>query len=700
MNEKYPFDQRRDSNVDVSENENDFLERIRNSIHTVSVDCLDELAPHDVDRLARIKAEHWTEFDVTGDVLEDLASLKAFCVMDLPQSATLPKNDSWLPVLAHEHLVAFRRLIGATNEDSARSTSSSNGYPYDCRYACQWRRIDACSMICATNLPCSIQNIPTQKGFPIGGKVYEEIVNFIRGMDDDVPSSSNKSSVIFPQKLSTIQNMAHEFEKGELETDKFVSIGKRLKSSEKFDSSESETHLLLGNHLTRSNSVEQVDIESMKVVPRFDDSLLPKQVSCSIEGNEIVINTPRFAAFIPKKPSKVSHTPKKPIGKACPGFFKVFDGIKKRIPCVFEITARDSTNASVKKNGCWQYCYGCNLLSVHLVYKEDSNKRMNEKNMRLSKSGEKCYACKETEELEFVGSYAFCPTHMEKTAKMNEKNMRLSKSGEKCYACKETEELEFVGSYAFCPTHMENSAKNNAKNNGSDKSLKSLRDHYARKKARVAVEIPVIEAVNLALNHYAKLLKPISDWLLSEKVVIYDTESDGVGATNALEKTREYHFYHCSTKKHLNIWVRRKDGTPNPFYTHETAREQILSFIGDAEFLVAFEPPSNDRYRLKSLFGDAVYEEEIEPKVIDLKRTVVNRIFTTDSTKENTRIYLRGFTQPDVYENLLQVGTHVYPSPDYFLPIPDALNHPDKKCEKDVRRLTNLFLFFRSVIAQ
>ena len=95
-----------------------------------------------------------------------------------------------------------------------------------------------------------------------------------------------------------------------------------------------------------------------------------------------------------------------------------------------------------------------------------------------------------------------------------------------------------------------------------------------------------------------------------------------------------------------------------------------------------------------------MYEEHIAPKVIDLKRTVVNRIFTTDKAKENTRIYLRGFTQPDVYENLLQVGTHVYPSPGYFLPIPDALNHPDKKCEKDVRQLTNLFLFFRSVIAQ
>ena len=246
----------------------------------------------------------------------------------------------------------------------------------------------------------------------------------------------------------------------------------------------------------------------------------------------------------------------------------------------------------------------------------------------------------------------------------------------------------------------EDSAKKNAKYNCSEKYLKSLRDHYARKKKRVPVEIPVIKAIDLAPEHYKELLEPISDWLLSEKVVIYDTESDGVGA-NTLEKTREYHFYDCSTKKHLNIWASRKgkNGKLNPLYTHETARNQILSFIRDAEFLVAYEPPSNDRIRLKSLFGDAVYDKDIAPKVIDLKRAVVNRIFTTDKAKDNIRIYLTGLTQSEVYKNLLHVDKHVSP-PDYFLPIPHDLNHPDGKCEKDVRQLTNLFLFFRSVIAQ
>jgi hypothetical protein len=101
-------------------------------------------------------------------------------------------------------------------------------------------------------------------------------------------------------------------------------------------------------------------------------------------------------------------------------------------------------------------------------------------------------------------------------------------------------------------------AKKKTKNNSnsSEKSLKSLRDRYAKNKPRDTVEIP-IEAVNLELHHYVELLEPVSNWLLSEKVVIYDTESDGVVASNTLEKTREYHFYDCSAKAHLNIRGRR-----------------------------------------------------------------------------------------------------------------------------------------------
>jgi hypothetical protein len=74
--------------------------------------------------------------------------------------------------------------------------------------------------------------------------------------------------------------------------------------------------------------------------------------------------------------------------------------------------------------------------------------------------------------------------------------------------------------------------------------------------------------VNDNLEYFVSLLAPFQDGLLSNKVIIYDTESDGVGATHALELTREYHFYSLATGKPLNVWARKKDGRVNPKYTH------------------------------------------------------------------------------------------------------------------------------------
>jgi hypothetical protein len=65
-----------------------------------------------------------------------------------------------------------------------------------------------------------------------------------------------------------------------------------------------------------------------------------------------------------------------------------------------------------------------------------------------------------------------------------------------------------------------------------------------------------------------------------------------------LELTREYHFYSLATEMPLNVCARKKDGRVNPT-------------------LIAYEPPSNDRNRLKSLLGDQVYAALVEPKVAD-----------------------------------------------------------------------------------
>ena len=212
-------------------------------------------------------------------------------------------------------------------------------------------------------------------------------------------------------------------------------------------------------------------------------------------------------------------------------------------------------------------------------------------------------------------------------------------------------------------------------------------------------EQPVAQWVNDNPKFFARLLIPFKSWLLSKKVIIYDTESEGVGATYILEKTREYYFYDMPTKHELNILVRTKSGVVNSQYSHADARVQILAFIQDCDYLVAYEPPSNDRNRLKSLFGNDVYEALVKPKVIDFKRTIINSLI--NKSLGGQLIYLPGRTQPEVYDSLLKVGDVSHPEPQGFLPIPDAWKHDiDMKCRVDVHILHNLFIYFRSVLSQ
>ena len=199
--------------------------------------------------------------------------------------------------------------------------------------------------------------------------------------------------------------------------------------------------------------------------------------------------------------------------------------------------------------------------------------------------------------------------------------------------------------------------------------------------------------------HFSSLLFNFKEWLSCNNVIIYDTESDGRGATHTLEKTREYFFFNLATKEELHILRRTKFGQVNPDYSHEQAAQAIRSFCRTARFLVAYEPPSNDRNRLKSLLGETVFEAEFQEKCIDFKNSAVNSLFTTDTTQENARIYLRGLTQAEVYQDLLQVGSHSFPEPEYFLRIPEYWKKDvNLKCRLDVYRLHNLFVLFQSIL--
>lgn len=273
----------------------------------------------------------------------------------------------------------------------------------------------------------------------------------------------------------------------------------------------------------------------------------------------------------------------------------------------------------------------------------------------------------------------------------------------RCKLCDETDDLILVGHYHFCPVHKEyvkeQNDKNNPKNNGSKSSLKSLQNHRATKKDKRDVLVPV--ALRLQENplHFSSLLVNFKDWLSCENAIIYDTESDGRGATHTLEKTREYFFFNLATKETLHILRRTKSGQVNPDYSHEQAVLDIRSFCQNARFLIAYEPPSNDRNRLKSLLGETVFEAEFQEKCIDFKNSVVQSLFTTKTSQEHARIYLRGLTQAEVYQDLFQVGSHSFPEPGYFLSIPEHWKKDvNFKCRLDVYQLHNLFVLFKSIL--
>lgn len=256
-----------------------------------------------------------------------------------------------------------------------------------------------------------------------------------------------------------------------------------------------------------------------------------------------------------------------------------------------------------------------------------------------------------------------------------------------------------VGQYHFCPAHKEYVKEQNDKKNGSESSLNSLQNHFATKKNKRDVLVPVALRLKENPAHFSSLLLNFKDWLSCNNVIIYNTESDGRGATHTLEKTREYFFINLATNEELHILRRTKLGQVNPNYSHEQASMDIRSFCRNARFLVAYEPPSNDRNRLKSLLGETIFEAEFKNRCIDFKNSVVQSLFTTKTSQEHVRIYLRGLTQAEVYQDLLQVGSHLFPEPGHFLRIPEHWKKDvNFKCRLDVYQLHNLFVLFQSIL--
>ena len=189
----------------------------------------------------------------------------------------------------------------------------------------------------------------------------------------------------------------------------------------------------------------------------------------------------------------------------------------------------------------------------------------------------------------------------------------------------------------------------------------------------------------------------------AKKIIIWNTESDCSGAGHALDKTREIYGREVNTERVLHIRRYLDDvepRTPNDSFTVKSATRQFMAFQDGVDYLVAYEPPSNDRNRIKEVLDavDAFWYPSIEHKFVCLNRAVISKICSTDHL-DDEMIYLRDMMQPSIYDNLLIDSNS---TPLYFLPavVDSTVNGVCHKCKKDVHQLSNIFMllyyFFHS----
>jgi hypothetical protein len=237
----------------------------------------------------------------------------------------------------------------------------------------------------------------------------------------------------------------------------------------------------------------------------------------------------------------------------------------------------------------------------------------------------------------------------------------------------------------------------NKAHNGTLAAHRSLSNHYARKKGRPACTISIQERLDSDPTRFKNLLRHSSLLFRAKRIIIWDTESDAVGAGHSLDSTREIYCQELNTDRTLHIRRYLDDvepRTPNDSFTVKSAAGQFMAFQDGVDYLVAYEPPSNDRNRIKEILDavDASWYPSIAHKFVCLNRAVISKICSTDHLDEEM-IYLRDLMQPSIYDNLLFDGRS---TPVYFLPVVDSwsltVNGVCHKCKKDVHQLSNIFM--------
>ncbi|KAJ3410431.1 hypothetical protein HDV05_003793 [Chytridiales sp. JEL 0842] len=219
--------------------------------------------------------------------------------------------------------------------------------------------------------------------------------------------------------------------------------------------------------------------------------------------------------------------------------------------------------------------------------------------------------------------------------------------------------------------------EHSAKYNGSAAQLLSLTKSYARKKGRPMPSVPIYAQLKSNQESFRNALQPVQHILQAPNVVVWDTESDGVGSTNDLPRTREYYLRNLTTGKSLHI-IR-----DTPTYSHELAARQITEFIQAVDFVIAYEPSNCDRLRLKALLGDDEFAL-VANKFVDFKRLVIDRVIEK-TPNSNAKAYAPDKMLNTIYTHFFSLeGQESQPQNLQLVEAPAEWASEGQKCKLDV----------------
>jgi hypothetical protein len=224
--------------------------------------------------------------------------------------------------------------------------------------------------------------------------------------------------------------------------------------------------------------------------------------------------------------------------------------------------------------------------------------------------------------------------------------------GTKAIGCKDKNPVPF--GKRLCTScgekEREYDAIHHANKDGTPEDYERRRNGYARKMNRPLDSdtlVPIASRISSQPAHFKSLLEcfsPIFN-LNQSRILFLDTEYDKRGGSE-LHLIREWYFRDLDgnvlhIRRYLDDNPIKYQRIRNPLYSDRQAAMDIFQLIQNFDFLIAFEPPNCDRYKLKSLLDsvNVSWYPLIEKKCLDLQRLCINHFCHSDPQENEVKTY-------------------------------------------------------------